>query len=135
MCQTDKIIDGSLTPAHAFCIWLGTCGREGYISLCVCIKLLPTRLSLCPAVDSVVVPEEGSGVTTAHTPSDWLESEEFEAMPSDPIFMSADKFTKTPPAGTLSRVGCRFTLLFHSAHTQPSDVDLSLRQVINIPCV
>ncbi|KAM9363314.1 tuberin isoform 2-T2 [Symphorus nematophorus] len=53
--------------------------------------------------DSVVVPEEGSGVTTAHTPSDWLESEEFEPMPSDPIFMSADKFTKTPPPGTLSR--------------------------------
>ncbi|XP_076003983.1 tuberin isoform X2 [Genypterus blacodes] len=53
--------------------------------------------------DSVVVLEEGSGVTTAHTPPDWLESDEFEAMPSDPIFMSADKFTKTPPPGTLSR--------------------------------
>uniref|UniRef100_A0A3Q1EQU2 Tuberin n=1 Tax=Acanthochromis polyacanthus TaxID=80966 RepID=A0A3Q1EQU2_9TELE len=46
---------------------------------------------------------EGSGVTTAHTPPDWLESEEFEAMPSDPIVISADKFTKTPPPGTLSR--------------------------------
>ncbi|XP_040001433.1 tuberin isoform X2 [Xiphias gladius] len=53
--------------------------------------------------DSVVVLEEGSGVTAAHTPSDWLESEEFEPMTSDPIFMSADKFTKTPPPGTLSR--------------------------------
>ncbi|XP_042283563.1 tuberin isoform X1 [Thunnus maccoyii] len=53
--------------------------------------------------DSVVVLEEGSGVTTAQTPSDWLESEEFEPMPSDPIFMSADKFTKTPAPGTLSR--------------------------------
>ncbi|XP_047434666.1 tuberin isoform X2 [Mugil cephalus] len=53
--------------------------------------------------DSVVVLEEGSGVTAAHTPPDWLESEEFEPMPSDPIFMSADKFTKTPPPGTLSR--------------------------------
>ncbi|KAJ4945094.1 hypothetical protein JOQ06_013632 [Pogonophryne albipinna] len=52
--------------------------------------------------DSVVVLEEGSGVTAAQTP-DWLESEEFEPMPSDPIFMSADKFTKTPPPGTLSR--------------------------------
>ncbi|KAF3844057.1 hypothetical protein F7725_016105 [Dissostichus mawsoni] len=55
--------------------------------------------------DSVVVLEEGSGVTAAQTP-DWLESEEFEPMPSDPIFMSADKFTKTPPlersAGLLS---------------------------------
>ncbi|XP_054460558.1 tuberin isoform X1 [Anoplopoma fimbria] len=53
--------------------------------------------------DSVVVLEEGSGVTPANTPSDWQESEEFEPMPSDPIFMSADKFTKTPPPGTLSR--------------------------------
>ncbi|KAM8773032.1 tuberin isoform 1-T1 [Acanthopagrus schlegelii] len=53
--------------------------------------------------DSVVVLEEGSGVPTAHTPSDWLESEEFEPMISDPIFMSADKFTKAAPAGVLSR--------------------------------
>ncbi|TKS69065.1 Tuberin Tuberous sclerosis 2 protein -like protein [Collichthys lucidus] len=53
--------------------------------------------------DSVVVLEEGSGAAAANTPSDWLESEEFEPMPSDPIFMSADKFTKTPPPGTLSR--------------------------------
>uniref|UniRef100_UPI0037E73CFD tuberin isoform X2 n=1 Tax=Semicossyphus pulcher TaxID=241346 RepID=UPI0037E73CFD len=53
--------------------------------------------------DSVVVLEESLGVTTAHTPSDWPESEEFEPMTSDPIFMSADKFTKTPPPGTLSR--------------------------------
>ncbi|KAF0037705.1 hypothetical protein F2P81_010579 [Scophthalmus maximus] len=53
--------------------------------------------------ESVVVREEGSGVTAAHTASDWRESEEFEPMTSDPIFMSADKFTKTPPPGTLSR--------------------------------
>ncbi|XP_054636300.1 tuberin isoform X5 [Dunckerocampus dactyliophorus] len=53
--------------------------------------------------DSVVVLEEGSGVTSAHTPSDWLESEEFEPMPSDPIFISADKLAKAPPPGTLSR--------------------------------
>ncbi|XP_076584923.1 tuberin isoform X2 [Chaetodon auriga] len=53
--------------------------------------------------DSVVVLEEGSGVSSAHTPSDWLESEEFEPMTSDPIFMSADKITKTPPPGALSR--------------------------------
>lgn len=66
---------------------------------------------LCPAVDSVVVLEEGSGVAAANTPSDWLESEEFEPMPSDPIFMSADKFTKTPPPGTLSRVGSWCTLV------------------------
>nr|XP_020451690.1 tuberin isoform X2 [Monopterus albus] len=53
--------------------------------------------------DSVVVLEEGSVVTTAHAPHDWLESEEFEPVTSDPIFMAADKFTKTPPPGTLSR--------------------------------
>ncbi|XP_077428180.1 tuberin isoform X3 [Vanacampus margaritifer] len=53
--------------------------------------------------DSAVVLEEGAGVTTAHTPSDWLESEEFEPMPSDPIFISADTFSKAPPPGTLSR--------------------------------
>nr|XP_046262431.1 tuberin isoform X2 [Scatophagus argus] len=53
--------------------------------------------------DSVVVLEGGSGVSTAHIPPDWLESEEFEPVTSDPIFMSADKFTKTPPPGTLSR--------------------------------
>uniref|UniRef100_A0A3Q1K6B2 Tuberin n=1 Tax=Anabas testudineus TaxID=64144 RepID=A0A3Q1K6B2_ANATE len=38
---------------------------------------------------SVVVLEEGSGATTAHTPSDWLESEEFEPVTSDPIFISS----------------------------------------------
>ncbi|KAA8595134.1 hypothetical protein FQN60_012269, partial [Etheostoma spectabile] len=53
--------------------------------------------------DSVVVLEGGSGLTTAHTPSDWLENEEFETMTSDHIFMSADKSTKTPQPGTLSR--------------------------------
>ncbi|XP_067354049.1 tuberin isoform X3 [Channa argus] len=51
--------------------------------------------------DSVVVLEKGSGLT-AHTASDCLESEEFEPVTSDPIFISSDKFTKTPP-GTLSR--------------------------------
>lgn len=74
----------------------------------------PQWLLLCPAVDSVVVLQEGSEVATPHTP-DWLESEEFEPIPSDPIFMSAEKFPKTPPPGTLSRVGSRF-IIFHSAH-------------------
>ncbi|KAM9819610.1 tuberin isoform 1-T1 [Syngnathus typhle] len=53
--------------------------------------------------DSAVVLEEGAGTTTAHTSSDWLENEEIEPMPSDPIFISADKFSKAPPPGTLSR--------------------------------
>ncbi|KAM6939958.1 LOW QUALITY PROTEIN: tuberin [Xenentodon cancila] len=53
--------------------------------------------------DSVVVLEEGSGVASANATSDWIEGEEFEALPSDPIFMSAGKLTKTPPPGTLSR--------------------------------
>ncbi|XP_075895879.1 tuberin isoform X2 [Nelusetta ayraudi] len=51
--------------------------------------------------DSVVVLQEGAGLPAAHTPSDWLESEEFGPVTSDPIFMAAD--TKTPPPGTLSR--------------------------------
>ncbi|XP_029918398.1 tuberin isoform X2 [Myripristis murdjan] len=51
--------------------------------------------------DSVVVLEEG--VTTAHPPSDWPEGEEFEPIASEPIFMAADKFTKMPASGTLSR--------------------------------
>uniref|UniRef100_A0A8C4NNS3 Tuberin n=1 Tax=Dicentrarchus labrax TaxID=13489 RepID=A0A8C4NNS3_DICLA len=77
------------------------------------VKEPPTQTASAPArkanliqrsnTDSVVVLEEGSGVSTAHTPSDWLESEEFEPISSDPIFMSADKFPKTPPPGMLSR--------------------------------
>lgn len=59
---------------------------------------------VCPAADSVVVLQEGAGLPAAHTPSDWLESEEFGPVTSDPIFMAAD--TKTPPPGTLSRVSC-----------------------------
>uniref|UniRef100_A0A665UAP9 Tuberin n=1 Tax=Echeneis naucrates TaxID=173247 RepID=A0A665UAP9_ECHNA len=39
--------------------------------------------------NSVVVLQEGMGVTAPHTPPDWLESEEFEPMTSDPIFMSS----------------------------------------------
>uniref|UniRef100_A0A667Z1Y8 Tuberin n=1 Tax=Myripristis murdjan TaxID=586833 RepID=A0A667Z1Y8_9TELE len=49
---------------------------------------------------SVVLEE---GVTTAHPPSDWPEGEEFEPIASEPIFMAADKFTKMPASGTLSR--------------------------------
>ncbi|XP_041961436.1 tuberin isoform X1 [Alosa sapidissima] len=43
--------------------------------------------------DSVVVLEEGAGVRGGET----AELEEFEAMPSEPIFMSADKFSKSTP--------------------------------------
>ncbi|KAM8842478.1 tuberin isoform 1-T2 [Synchiropus picturatus] len=50
--------------------------------------------------DSAVVLEEGSVGSRSHAKSDWRVSKEFEPMPSDPIFMSADKFQKT---GTLSR--------------------------------
>uniref|UniRef100_A0A3B4ZT04 Tuberin n=1 Tax=Stegastes partitus TaxID=144197 RepID=A0A3B4ZT04_9TELE len=49
----------------------------------------PVSEPLTQTHNSVVVLEEGSGVTTAHTPPDWLGSEEFEPMPSDPIFMSS----------------------------------------------
>lgn len=57
------------------------------------------------AVESVVV-LEGSGVkASAHTTSDWVESKDFEPLTTDPIFKSADSFTKTP--ATLSRVGVK----------------------------
>uniref|UniRef100_A0A669ETK4 Tuberin n=1 Tax=Oreochromis niloticus TaxID=8128 RepID=A0A669ETK4_ORENI len=62
----------------------------------------PVSESLTQTYNSVVVLEEGSGVATANTPPDWLGSAEFEPMLSDPIFIAADKFTKTPPE-TLSR--------------------------------
>ncbi|XP_024115248.1 tuberin isoform X3 [Oryzias melastigma] len=52
--------------------------------------------------DSVVVLEEGSGGAAEHCVPFWSESE-FEAMPSDPIFMATEKLRKTPPPGALSR--------------------------------
>ncbi|XP_038817289.1 tuberin isoform X1 [Salvelinus namaycush] len=54
--------------------------------------------------DSVLVLEEGTGVR-GHVdyPSDWPEAEKFEAMPSEPIYIAADKFTKALPPRTLSR--------------------------------
>lgn len=79
------------------------------VCVCVCVSnvsndnLCCPVPSVCPTADSVVVLQEGAGLPAAHTPSDWLESEEFGPVSSDPIFMAAD--TKTPPAGTLSRVG------------------------------
>ncbi|XP_028977756.1 tuberin isoform X2 [Esox lucius] len=51
--------------------------------------------------ESVVVLEEGS-VGQIESPSDWTESEGFEAMPSDPIYITAD-FCKDVPSRTLSR--------------------------------
>lgn len=54
--------------------------------------------------DSVVVLEEGTGVRGhVDSPSDWPEAEKFEAMPSEPIYITADKITKAPPPRTLSR--------------------------------
>ncbi|XP_047220193.1 tuberin isoform X3 [Girardinichthys multiradiatus] len=50
--------------------------------------------------DSVVVLEEGSGVTAEHIPPEWVEGEGFEPVPIEPIFMSADK---APLPGMLSR--------------------------------
>uniref|UniRef100_A0A3P9MTI5 Tuberin n=1 Tax=Poecilia reticulata TaxID=8081 RepID=A0A3P9MTI5_POERE len=49
--------------------------------------------------DSVVVPEEGSGVAAENAPLEWVEGEEFEPIPSEPIFMS----DKAPLPGPLSR--------------------------------
>lgn len=61
----------------------------------------------CPAVDSVVVLEEGSGLSAAQPTATWVDSDEFGPANSNPIYMSTDKSTKTPPSGTLSRVGTR----------------------------
>lgn len=61
----------------------------------------------CPAVDSVVVLEEGSGLSAAQPTATWVDSDEFGPASSNPIYMSTDKSTKTPPSGTLSRVGTR----------------------------
>lgn len=61
----------------------------------------------CPAVDSVVVLEEGSGLSAAQPTATWVDSDEFGPANSNPIYMCTDKSTKTPPSGTLSRVGTR----------------------------
>ncbi|KAG5854075.1 hypothetical protein ANANG_G00033680 [Anguilla anguilla] len=46
--------------------------------------------------DSVVVLEEGPRGGGVESPSESPESEEFEAMPSEPIFISTDTISKTP---------------------------------------
>lgn len=110
----------------------------GYESFCEYVYPPITHVVVAVSCsDSVVVLEEGSAVTTAHTPTDWPESEEFEPSTSDPIFMSADKFTKTPPPGTLSRVGSWCSLFFNSAHktAHASYADLNLRRIIKVPCL
>ncbi|XP_021165852.2 tuberin isoform X2 [Fundulus heteroclitus] len=50
--------------------------------------------------DSVVVLEEGSRVPAEPAPLEWVEGEEFEPVPTEPIFISADK---DPLPGMLSR--------------------------------
>uniref|UniRef100_A0A6Q2YGT0 Tuberin n=1 Tax=Esox lucius TaxID=8010 RepID=A0A6Q2YGT0_ESOLU len=52
------------------------------------LKEAPAQTTSAPA-KSVVVLEEGS-VGQIESPSDWTESEGFEAMPSDPIYITAD---------------------------------------------
>ncbi|XP_022530230.2 tuberin isoform X1 [Astyanax mexicanus] len=66
--------------------------------------------SLCPAdqpgrlhrsiswADSVVVLEESGRGKGPDSPSDSPDIQEFEAMSSEPIFMSTEKVTKTPPS-------------------------------------
>uniref|UniRef100_A0A7N6FLE8 Tuberin n=1 Tax=Anabas testudineus TaxID=64144 RepID=A0A7N6FLE8_ANATE len=53
------------------------------------VKESPTQTAILYLYNTVLLLEEGSGATTAHTPSDWLESEEFEPVTSDPIFISS----------------------------------------------
>lgn len=61
----------------------------------------------CPALDSVVVLEAGAALSGAQAAATWVDSDEFGPVNSNPIYMSADKSAKTPPSGTLSRVGAR----------------------------
>uniref|UniRef100_A0A8C4H1I2 Tuberin n=1 Tax=Dicentrarchus labrax TaxID=13489 RepID=A0A8C4H1I2_DICLA len=74
---------------------------------------------------SMVVLEEGSGVSTAHTPSDWLESEEFEPISSDPIFMSADKL----PTAVIFKTPLIF--LFQSSSTSSQDDEKSTLEEVS----
>lgn len=76
----------------------------------------------CPALDSVVVLEEGSGLSGAQSTAAWVDSDEFGPVSSHPIYMSADKSTKTPPSGTLSRVGAR-----HNGCVEPTNTEADQR--------
>ncbi|XP_029545750.1 tuberin isoform X3 [Salmo trutta] len=82
-----------------------TVGSLSSLGLSFAPSPVPGRLQRSISwADSVVVLEEGTGVRGhVDSPSDWPEAEKFEAMPSEPIYITADKFTKAPPPRTLSR--------------------------------
>uniref|UniRef100_H3D990 Tuberin n=1 Tax=Tetraodon nigroviridis TaxID=99883 RepID=H3D990_TETNG len=78
------------------------------------VKEPPTETASAPAsqnagpiqrsnTDSVVVLEEGAGLSGAPSTAAWVDSEDFGPVGSHPIYMSADKPSKTPPPGSLSR--------------------------------
>ncbi|XP_035260842.1 tuberin isoform X3 [Anguilla anguilla] len=63
----------------------------------LCLSAPPARLYRSISwADSVVVLEEGARGGGVESPSESPESEEFEAMPSEPIFISTDTISKTP---------------------------------------
>ncbi|XP_036829667.1 tuberin isoform X4 [Oncorhynchus mykiss] len=81
-----------------------TVGSLSSLGLSFAPPPVPVRLQRSISwADSVVV-LEGTGVR-GHVdyPSDCPEAEKFEAMPSEPIYIAADKFTKALPPRTLSR--------------------------------
>ncbi|XP_052357817.1 tuberin [Oncorhynchus keta] len=81
-----------------------TVGSLSSLGLSFAPSPVPVRLQRSISwADSVVV-LEGTGVR-GHVdyPSDWPEAEKFEAMPSEPIYIAPDKFTKALPPRTLSR--------------------------------
>lgn len=62
-----------------------------------CLPSAGPLASLSPPADSVVVLEESArGRGVVESPSESPESEDFEAMPSEPIFISSEPVSKTP---------------------------------------
>lgn len=87
-------------------LWVSNNSQRACLHVCVRFHFCHDPAG-CPALDSVVVLEEGSGLSGAQSTATWVDSDEFGPVSSHPIYMSADKSTKTPPCGTLSRVGAR----------------------------
>uniref|UniRef100_A0A8C7N8S2 TSC complex subunit 2 n=1 Tax=Oncorhynchus kisutch TaxID=8019 RepID=A0A8C7N8S2_ONCKI len=83
--------------------------------------------------DSVVV-LEGTGVR-GHVdyPSDWPEAEKFEAMPSEPIYIAADKFTKGPSSSSSSQEDEKSTLEENQPETQTLNKSSSSPELQTLP--
>uniref|UniRef100_A0A8C7KYQ9 TSC complex subunit 2 n=1 Tax=Oncorhynchus kisutch TaxID=8019 RepID=A0A8C7KYQ9_ONCKI len=105
---------------------------DSVVSVCPSSPLTLSSLSP-PAVDSVVV-LEGTGVR-GHVdyPSDWPEAEKFEAMPSEPIYIAADKFTKGPSSSSSSQEDEKSTLEENQPETQTLNKSSSSPELQTLP--